>query len=427
MEQIVNTNQKIISQGKASEAGVERKFKFNPFLPEFHAHPYPTYQRLQLEDPVHLSSIGAWVMTRYCDVVKALRDPRLSSKQSQISSYSSYQQSNSPVVSLSSQLLFFRDPPDHTRLRKLVTKAFNVRVIEEMRPHIQQIVDELINKVKDTGAMDIIADLSRPLPVRGIAQMLGIPLADSDQLQQWSDCLSYILDPIKSSNTRQQLNQSILEFRDYLRNLVQQRRQNPENDLISALIQARDERDMLSEDELLVTCILLFATGEETTVNLIGNGMLTLLSHQDQLEKLKQNPSLIQSAVEEILRYESPVQISGRTVLDNLEIGGKVIRKGSPVFLILGAANRDSAHFCNPNQFNITRCENNHLAFGDGIHYCLGAALARIQGQIAINTLIQRLPNMKLQVDQPKWRENIFLRGLTTLPVTFSNYGTSQG
>lgn len=397
------------------------RLKFNPFLPEFHADPYRIYHRLQQEEPVHLSPMGVWIITRYEDVVKALRDPRLSSEQSQVARYSSRQRSDSPVVSLSSKCLFFRDPPDHTRLRKLVSKAFNARVIEEMRLRIQKIVNELINKVEDTGAMDIIADISGPLPVRVISEMLGIPEADRRQLQQWSHWLAHIFDPMKSSNLGEEVNQAILDFRDYLSHLIAQRRQHPENDLISALIQARDEGEKLTEDELLATCMLLFASGEETTVNLIGNGMFTLLRYPDQLAKLKQNPSLIQSAVEELLRYESPLQICGRTAIDNLEIGGKTIRKGPPVFLILGAANRDPAQFPHPERLDITRSDNRHLAFGDGIHYCLGSGLARTQGQIAINTLIQRFPDLQLQTDKLEWRENIFLRGLKTLPVTFSN------
>lgn len=421
MEPIVSINERMMSLIQANESDLAKKIKFNPFLPEFHVNPYPTYRRLQEEDPVHLSPVGVWIITRYTDVVKALRDPSLSSKPSEISYASSRQESRSPVVSLSNDLLFFREPPDHTRLRKLVSKAFNARVVEQMQVQIQEIVNELIDRVKDIGAMDLIADLSHPLPVRVIAQMLGTPSEDYNQLKEWSHWFSYIFDPMKSSNTHQQLNQTILEFKDYFSHLILQRRQHPQNDLISALIQARDESDKLTEDELLGTCMLLFASGEETTVNLIGNGMLALLHHPDQLEKLKQNPLLIQSAVEELLRYESPLQICGRTATSNLEIGGKVIRKGPPVFLIVGAANRDPNQFHDPDQLDITRSENNHLAFGDGIHYCLGSALARVQGKIAINTLVQRLPNLKLQTDKLEWRENIFLRGLKTFPISFSN------
>lgn len=417
----MSRNEKMMSLIQANESDLAKKIKFNPFLPEFQVDPYPTYRRLQEEDPVHLSQVGVWVITRYTDVVKALRDPSLSSKPSEISYASSRQQSSSPVASLSNELLFFQEPPDHTRLRKLVSKAFNIRVVEQMQTRIQEIVNELIDQVQDSGVMDIIADLSRPLPVRVIAQILGTPSEDYNQLKEWSHWFSYIFDPMKSSKTNQQLNQAILEFKDYFSHLIHKRRQHPHNDLISALIQARDEGDKLTEDELLATCMLLFASGEETTVNLIGNGILALLHHPEQLEQLKQNPSLIQSAMEEVLRYDSPLQICGRTTTSHIEIGGKVIRKGLPVFLIVGAANRDPNQFQAPDQLDITRSSNNHLAFGDGIHYCLGSALARVQGQIAINTLVQRLPNLKPQIDKLERRENIFLRGLTSFPVSFSN------
>jgi pimeloyl-[acyl-carrier protein] synthase len=407
--------------GTATTLGRSKQIKFNPFLPDFYLNPYPIYHQLQAEDPVHLSSMGAWIVTGYADVAKALRDPRLSSKPSEISSYSRHQEGNSLVASFISDILFFRDPPDHSRLRRLIGKVFNTRVVEEMRPRIQEITNQLIQRIETKNDFDIITDFAKPLPVKVISEILGIPPEDHDLLKQWSHWLGYIFDPMKASDVSQQMNQSIVEFREYLTQLIAKRRQKPESDLISALIQTRDEQDQLSEEELLVTGMLLFASGEETTVNLIGNGVLSLLRHPAQLEKLRQNPALIPSAVEEFLRYESPLQISGRTAIENIEIGGKLIKKGPPVFLILGAANRDPARFPNPDQLDITRTDNNHFAFGDGIHYCMGAALARNQGQIAINTLVQKLPNLRLQNNHLEWRENIFLRGLKSLPVSCGN------
>ncbi|MBO3462771.1 cytochrome P450 [Aetokthonos hydrillicola Thurmond2011] len=419
MQPVASQNQKLTNLDKPEKS----KLKFNPFLPEFLADPYPIYARLRTEDPVHISPLGIWIISRYTDVVQALHDPRLSSAQSQISRYSRQQATPSPVVSLSSKCLFFRDPPDHTRLRRLVSKAFNARVIEEMRSHIVNFVNELLDRVEGAGTMDIIADFCRPLPVKTISELLGIPEVDRSQLKQWSHWLAHIFDPMKASNLGEEIDQAVLAFRDYLIDLIAERRQHPQKDLISALIQARDEQDKLTEDELLVTCMLLFASGEETTVNLIGNSMLSLLRHPDQLENLKENPSLIQSAVEELLRYESPLQICGRTAVSNLEIGGKTIRKDVPVFLLLGSANRDPAQFPEPDRLDLARPNNRHLAFGDGIHYCLGSSLARIQGQIAINTLIQRLPTLQLQTDKLEWQGNIFLRGLQALPVTFTKRG----
>jgi pimeloyl-[acyl-carrier protein] synthase len=420
MAQITPRNNKTVTPNRDNNS-VATKVNFNPFLPEFYLNPYLIYHQLQAEDPVHLSSMGAWVITGYADVAKALRDPRLSSKPSEISSYSQRQEGNSLVASFISDILFFRDPPDHTRLRRLIGKVFNTRIVEEMRPRIQQIVNELINRIEEKDDLDIIADFAKPLPVTVISHILGIPPEDRYKLKQWSHWLGYIFDPMKASNVSQQLTQSIVEFREYLTQLIAKRRQKPEQDLITALIQARDEHDKLSEEELLVTCMLLFASGEETTVNLIGNGVISLLRHPDQLAKLRQNPSLIQSAVEEFLRYESPLQISGRTAIEDIEIGGKLIKKGPPVFLILGAANRDPAQFHNPDQLDITRTNNDHFAFGDGIHYCMGSALARTQGQIAISALVQKLPNLQLQTNNLEWRENVFLRGLKTLPVSFAN------
>jgi pimeloyl-[acyl-carrier protein] synthase len=420
MERINNKSEKVTTLTLGKNLEIATSVKFNPFHPEFYFNPYATYHRLQAQDPVHLSSMGAWIITSYADVAIALRDPRLSSKPSEISSYSRHQEGNSLIASLINDILFFRDPPDHTRLRRLIGKVFNTRVVERMRPHIQKITNKLINELEE-GKLDIIADFAKPLPVEIISHILGIPSEDRSQLKQWSHWLGYIFDPMKASEVSQQLTQSIIEFREYLTQLIAKRQQKPEHDLITALIHARDEQDKLSGEELLVTCMLLFASGEETTVNLIGNGVLSLLHHPDQLEELRQNPSLIQNAVEELLRYESPLQISGRTAIENIEIGGKLIKKGLPVFIALGAANRDPAQFNNPDKLDLNRIDSKHFAFGDGIHYCMGAALARTQGQIAINTLIQRLPNLRLQTDKLEWRENIFLRGLKSLPVSFDS------
>jgi cytochrome P450 len=289
-----------------------------------------------------------------------------------------------------------------------------------MRPQIHEIVDESINKVRDTGVMDIVVDLSCPLPVIVIARMLGVPAEDSSKLGQWSNEMSRIIDPLMSLEDYDQLNQVAVEFTDYFRDLIVERRKTPKEDLISALIAARDQGDKLSEDELLSVCMVLFVTGEETTVHTIGNGMLALLRHPDQMELLRRNPIIIQSAVEEILRYDSPVQQTARIAMEDVEIGGKTIRAGENVLVSFGAANRDPAQFSKPDQLNLIRDENHHLAFGDSIHYCLGAALARLQGQIAINTLMQRLPDLKLNTDKLEWRKNINIRGLKSLPVSFT-------
>lgn len=425
MEPIAHTNGEVISPGKTNKTGAAKAFKFNPFLPEFHADPYPTYHRLRSCEPIHRSFLGAWVLTRYADVKAVLRDPRfcvdkLASRIKDKNSYLKQQRDLNALAQVTSKWLIFLEPPDHTRLRKLVSKAFTAGVVERLRPDIQDLVDELIDKVQDKGGMDIISDLASPLPVTVIAKMLGVPESDGSQLKQWSDDLSHILDPLLPLETYEHLNQVVLEFTEYFRGLFAERRNRPKEDLISALIAARDQGDKLSEDELLSTCMLLFLAGEETTVNTIGNSILSLLRHPDQMEKLKREPAIIQSAVEELLRYESPVQHAQRIATENVEIGGNTIEAGDKVVACLGAANRDPGQFPDPDRLDLTRRENCHLAFVDGIHSCLGAALARLNSQIAINTLVQRLPDIKLQKDTLEWRKNIALRGLKALPVTFT-------
>ena len=418
MEPITNTPKK-------SLAGVGRAVKFNPFLPEFRADPYPIYDRLRSLEPVHWSFIGAWVITRYDDAVAVLRDPRFSADMRRWGNckdikYREKQGELSPLGRINSKWILFLDPPDHTRLQKLVSKAFTPQVVEGLRPYIQKVVNEQLDQVQNAGVMDVIADIAHPLPVIVIAEMLGMPSVDRDLLKHWSDQLVLCLEPMMSLNVFEQLNQVVLEFTKYLRSLIAQRRQSRQDDLISALIAAKEENDKLSEDELLATCILLFTAGHETTVKLISNGVLTLLRHPDQLEKLKQEPMLIQSAVEELLRYDSPVQVTFRTAIEEVEIGNKTIQKGQQVFVCLGAAHRDPTQFPEPNRFDITRQKNRHLAFSYGIHACLGATLARTQAQIAINTLIQRMPDLKLYTDTLEWQENIILRGLKALPVSFT-------
>jgi len=415
MEPIAKQNKETISPSKTRQPETAKVFKFNPFLAEFQRDPYPTYHRLRIEDPVH-RSFDTWVLTRYADVKAVLRDPRFGADQvpKRIKNKSHYfeeqQRDLKTLVQMSGKFFFYLDPPDHTRLRGLVSKAFSAKVVEH----------ESINKVRDTGVMDIVVDLSCPLPVIVIARMLGVPAEDSSKLGQWSNEMSRIIDPLMSLEDYDQLNQVAVEFTDYFRDLIVERRKTPKEDLISALIAARDQGDKLSEDELLSVCMVLFVTGEETTVHTIGNGMLALLRHPDQMELLKRNPIIIQSAVEEILRYDSPVQQTARIAMEDVEIGGKTIRAGENVLVSFGAANRDPAQFSKPDQLNLIRDENHHLAFGDSIHYCLGAALARLQGQIAINTLMQRLPDLKLNTDKLEWRKNINIRGLKSLPVSFT-------
>jgi pimeloyl-[acyl-carrier protein] synthase len=393
---------------------------FNPLLPEFHADPYPFYRRLREEDPVHQSPLGIWVLTRYDDAVMVLRDPRFGREG--MAELLEARLGAGSVRPANTRDMLFRDPPDHTRLRALVSRAFTPRVVEAMRPHIQEIVDGLLDRVEGARGMDVIEDLAYPLPVTVICEMLGVPIADQDVFKQWSADIARSLDasilPAGSEViTRGQEAGDAL--REYFRSLIAVRRKRPQPDLLSALIAAEEQGDKLSEPELLATCSLLLIAGHETTVNLIGNGLLALLRHPDELRALADDPALIQTGVEELLRYDGPVQRTGRMTMADVEIGGRQIPKGSIVAAVIGAANRDPAHFPDPDRLDVARRENRHIAFGFGIHFCLGAPLARIEGQVAIGTLLRRMPALKLVSDTPEWRESSVLRGLKTLPVTF--------
>jgi cytochrome P450 len=402
---------------------------FNPFDPEFIANPYPVYHRLRAEAPVFRSPFGAWVLTRYDDALAVLRDARFGRRgfepllQAVFGSGQPEGRAAAPPGEGFVTSMLFRDPPDHTRLRALVTKAFTPRVVEALRPRIQAIVDELIDRVRDTGRMDVIADLAYPLPVIVICEMLGVPTGDRDRFREWSLAIGRALDAIgiqgepdvaeRGRVARKALN-------DYFREgLIPERRRRPRADLLSELIAVEEAGDRLSTGELLATCNLLFVAGHETTVNLIGNGLLALLRHSAQLDALRADASIVESAIEELLRYDSPVQRTGRIAQSDVEVGGHRIPAGEIVLALLGAANRDPAHFPEPDRLDLRRPDNRHLAFGWGIHFCLGAPLARLEGQIAIGTAARELPKLALATDTPRWRPAATLRGLESLPVTF--------
>jgi pimeloyl-[acyl-carrier protein] synthase len=388
---------------------------FNPFLPEVIANPYPTYHRLRQEDPVHLSPLGIWALSRYDDAAMLLRDPRFGRR-----GFQQILESRFGRQGLGQSMLF-QDPPDHTRLRTLVSKAFTPRVIEGMRGHIQQVVDGLLDQVKAAGRMDVVADLAYPLPVIVICEMVGVPPEDRDKFRDWSYAIARSLDAIAVPNEElaRRANEAQDALTGYFAQLIEERRRKPRADLLSALIAAEEEGDRLSTQELFATGILLFIAGHETTVNLIGNGTLALLRNPDQMQRLRAEPGLIASAVEELLRYDSPVQRTGRLLYEDVTIAGKTIPKGSIAVALIGAANRDPAHFPDPDRLDLTRSDNRHLAFGWGIHFCLGAPLARLEGQIAFGTLLRRFPRLTLAGDPVEYRETSTLRGLRALPVMF--------
>ncbi len=393
--------------------------QFNPMDPEFVADPYPTYHRLRAEDPVHHSPLGFWVLTRYADVMAMLRDPRLIKEPIAAFVAARFGMAVPPGLGLS---MLDRDPPDHTRLRGLVSKAFTPKALESLRPHIQQIVDDLLAHAAGNGKMDLIEEFAYPLPVRVICEMLGVPVADHERFKQWGLDIARGLDAIMLPPESEVAKRSMTgrhALAAYFRELIAERRAAPRDDMLSALIAAEEAGDKLNEEELLATCILLLVAGHETTVNLIGNGTLALLRHPDQLQKLRENPGLIGTAVEELLRYDGPVQRTARIPSEDVTIGGQTIGKGEMVMPFLGAADRDPAQFPDPDRLDITRTDNRHIAFGMGIHFCLGAPLARMEGQIAINTLVHRLPKLGLATGRPEFRQSLTLRGLQTLPVGF--------
>ncbi len=391
---------------------------FNPMDPEFLADPYPTYHRLRAEDPVHRNPLGFWVLTRYEDVVAVLRDPRFL-KEPMVAAVAARFGIAPGTIGLS---MLDRDPPDHTRLRSLVSKAFTPRVVEGLRPRIQHIVDGLLDRATTAGGIDLIEEFAYPIPVVVICELLGVPVADHERFKEWSLDLARGLDAVMlpvDSEVARRSGASRHALSGYFRELIAECRASPRDDLLSALIAAEEAGDKLSENELLATCTLLLVAGHETTVNLIGNGTLALLRHPDQLRRLRENPALIASAVEELLRYDGPVQRTARMGNADATIGGRTISQGEMVMPFIGAADRDPAQFPDPDRLDITRSDNRHIAFGWGIHFCLGAPLARVEGQIAINTLVQRLPKLALATDKPEYRQSLTLRGLAALRVAF--------
>ena len=392
--------------------------QFNPMDPEFVADPYPMYHRLRTVDPVHHSALGFWVLTRYDDVVAALRDPRLAKEA--IASFVAAR-FGAPVPAMGLSMLD-RDPPDHTRLRGLVSKAFTPRVVEGLRPRIQQIVDGLLDGVTARGSMDLIEEFAYPIPVIVICEMLGVPVEDHERFKGWSLDIARGLDLIWLGPESEVGRRSVAarqSLAEYFRGLIAQRRAAPRGDLLSGLIAAEEAGDKLNEVELLATCILLLIAGHETTVNLIGNGTLALLRHRDQLQRLQRDPGLIAGAIEELLRFDGPVQRTARIPSEDIVIGGRTIAKGEMVMPFIGAADRDPVQFPDPDRLDIGRADNRHIAFGWGIHFCLGAPLARIEGQIAISTLVRRMPKLELATAQPEYRQSLTLRGLKALPVRF--------
>lgn len=394
------------------------------FNQEMLADPYPEYARLRSADPVHWDAAdGRWVLTRYADIVTLLRSPAASSDRTAALAALA-PPSVRPLLAFRANSMINADAPKHARLRLLVSKAFTARAVEAMTDKIQRLVDGFLDPVQPRGRMDLIADLACPLPVTVIAEMLGVPAQDRDRFKHWSDDLALSAGGAGSPRALTlaeygRVGQAFQELTAYFRAVVAERRVRPQDDLLSALARAEEAGDRLNEDELYANAALLLVAGNETTTNLIGNGMLALLRHPDQLARLQAEPSLVPAAVEELLRYDSPVQFTMRLLKEDATIAGKPLRRGQMVLLLLAAANRDPEQFADPERLDVGRSDNKHLAFGLGSHFCLGAQLARLEAQVAFGTVIRRLPRLRLDAPAPEFRPHFNLRGLKSLPVAF--------
>ena len=386
--------------------------------------PYPVYHQLRSEDPVHWSDlIGAWILTHYDDVKAVANDPRFSSARAHYFMDQLPEAARQRMRPLGHQLelwLIHLDPPDHTRIRSLVHKAFAPRVVEGLRTRIHKIVNELLDGVQQAGAMDVMGDFAYPLTAAVIAELLGIPPDDRTQFSQWSDSINGFVGAAHVTTQRaEKAQRSMLELMQYLHDRLEQRRRSPTEDFMSNLIAVEEQGDRLNEEELLALCVLLLFAGHETTANFIGNALLALLRNQDQLQKLRREPTLITSAVEELLRYDSSVQRIGRVATEDIDICGKRIRDGEFMAAMLGAANRDPKYCAQPDKLDIERKHHNHLSFGYGKHYCIGAPLARLESEIAINTILSRFPALRLGTVEVEWYDNFGQRFLQSLPVAF--------
>lgn len=394
--------------------------------PDFYFDPYPVYHELRASDPVHWSDImGSWVLTRYDDVVATMRDPRRFSNAGRHALSldrlpEHVRKKAKPIYEHYAVGLIHTDPPDHTRMRALINKVFTVRAMESLRPRVQKIVDDLLDAAAPNGQMDVMAALAYPLPVAIISQILGIPAEDNDNFAYWNEGVNELTASGRTTEANLARGLPIFQhLRAYLRELIEKRRRHPQDDLLSALVMVEEEGDRLSEEELITNYQTLITAGFETTMNLIGTGLLTLLRHPDQLARIRSDPSLTASAVEELLRYETPFQRNWRVAAQDVDLGGKRIRRGHLVAQMLGAANRDPEVFPDPDRFDISRNSGSHIAFGYGIHFCIGAPLARIEADIAFRTLLQRFPKLRLMQENADWRGEIVFRGLNSLMVEF--------
>ncbi|MCZ4248723.1 cytochrome P450 [Bacillus amyloliquefaciens] len=401
------------------------KIMFHPHSSEFHENPFAVLSRFREQDPIHkfeLQRFGgafpAWLITRYDDCMAFLKDGRITRDVKRVMPKELIAKLNvSEDIDFVSEHMLAKDPPDHSRLRSLVHQGFTPRMIEQLRTGIERITEELLDEMETKADPDIMRDFAAPLPFIVISELLGIPKEDRAKFQVWTSAM------VDTSESGQDAtNQALREFKQYMKKLIEEKRNHPGEDLTSKLIYAEEDGQKLSESELYSMLFLLVVAGLETTVNLLGSGTLALLLHKDQLENIKRQPDTIQTAVEELLRYTSPViMMANRWAIEDFTYKDVSIKKGDMIFIGIGSANRDPEYFDEPDTLNVARTPNRHISFGFGIHFCLGAPLARMEASIAFNALLKRFPNIELNgsSEDLTWRKNVFLRGLETLPVRF--------
>lgn len=407
--------------------------QYDLFGATFKADPYPTYAAMRTGAPLYRRTFtddqtAIWFITRYEDVSAILRDSRFVKdiRNTMTPEERAQVPPQPPIMDLLSNHMLNLDPPDHTRLRALINKAFTARIVTQMEPRIQRIADQLLDKVQTRGQMDLIEEYAFPLPITVIAELLGIPARDRNRFRQWSRAVVSPSQNLQRSAKKYQKARQLMEdFASYMGRIIAERRREPQADLLTSLIEAEEAGDKLSQDELYSMVSLLIIAGHDTTVNLIGNGMLALLQHPDQLAKLQADPSLMEPAIEEFLRYDGAVErATMRFAMADVAIGEHVIQRGDAVSLVLAGADRDPALFSEPDMLDIARTNNRHLAFGQGIHYCVGAPLARLEGRIALETLLRRLPTLQLAVPvaELRWRTVPIIRGMRHMPVAWDVY-----
>jgi pimeloyl-[acyl-carrier protein] synthase len=394
-------------------------------ITELVRNPYPFYEQVRKAGNIVWSSAGEkrWVAVGYNVNFICLTDNRFSVEASQESleqlGHLTHSSHHADLITGLTKFMLAQDPPQHTRVRKLVNKAFTRNEVADMSARIQKIIANLLDRVVSSGKMDLIADFAFPLPLTIICEVLGFPESDHEALKHWTEAIIPTIEPVTTEIILKDGATAATEMFNYFRAQIENRRRNPQHDLLSALVQAEEGGDTLSLDEMLANLLLLVIAGHETTVNLIGNGMLSLIENPEAMKKLQSNPELIPSAIEEFLRFQSPLQITERYVKEDLEIEGQSLKKGDRVCLIIGAANRDPQQFENPGSLNIERTPNKHLSFGQGIHFCVGAPLARFEAKLAFEQLLTRLPNIALAADRVEFKPIVGFRGLQSLPITF--------